>query len=169
MDSDLAFLFESGGDYYVAFSLNVGYIAFEQLPEPIDPAFVPELLVVNFDGSDDAAWVKIDRSLAAGADVYAFYFLDENCGVEDAGTDEAPRYEFLDWAGAQHTQGFTCVGAGVFETFAGASSTPGLWEITSTFYEWTAPSLPGFLFGFEDGMEVPEGDPEIAAAGTVNC
>ncbi len=169
MDADLAYLFESGGDYYVAFSLNVGYLAFRQLPEPIDLAFVPELLVVNFDGSDDAAWVKTDRSLASGAEVYAFYFLDEDCQVEDAGTAGVPRYEFLDWGGLQHTQGFTCFGDGVRETFAGASSTPGVWDVTSTFYGWTAPALPGFVLGPQDAIEVPEGDPRATAAGVVDC
>jgi len=169
MDADFAHLFESGGNYFVAFSLNVGYVAFQQLPEPIDPAFVPELLVVNFDGNDDAAWVKIDRSLAAGAEVYAFYFLDESCAVEDAGTAGVPRYEFLDWGGLEHTQGFTCVGDGVFETFAGVSSTPGRWDVTSSFFQWTAPALPGFLAGVEDGLDVPDGDPSIAAAGVVDC
>jgi len=169
MQADAAFLFHSGGAYYVGFSLNVGYTAFRQLPAPSDPGFVAEILVVNFDGDDDAAWVKIDHSLASGADVYAFYFLDEQCQVEDAGTNEAPRHEFLDWAGAQHTQAFSCDGTGVYETLAGVSSIAGMWDITNTYYLWTAPALPGFSFAFQDGIEVPDGDPEIGAAGTVNC
>jgi len=167
-DSDLALLYESGGTHHLAFSLNVGYVATAQLPGASDPSFEPELVVVDFPGGHDAGLVMIDRSLASGAEVYAFYFLDEDCEVADAGTVEVPRYEFLDWAGAQHSQGFTCVDDGVFETMANAGE-GGLWEITDTFFAWTAPAQPGFVFGFQDGMEVPEGDPAIAQAGAVDC
>jgi len=44
-----------------------------------------------------------------------------------------------------------------------------MWDVRDVFYHWTAPAGPGFEFGFEDGVEVPEGDPLIAAAGLVDC
>lgn len=167
MDSDGGFVFSSEGTWYVGFSLNDGYVVVEPLPEPLDAEFVPEAVVWDFDG-DDGLLIKIDRSSAAGAEVYAFYFLDEECGVEDAGTADTERYEFLDWFGADHSQAFTCAADGVFETLA-ARTTGNMWEVRDMFFEWTAPAWPGFIFGFEDGMEVPEGDPAIAAAGMVDC
>ena len=168
MDADGAFVFESGGTWYVGFSLHDGYVVFEPLPAASPPGFVPEASVWDFGSSDDGLLVKIDQSTASGAEVYAFYFLDADCGVEDAGTVEVDRYEFLDWFGASHTQGFRCTADGVFETSAGQTSGT-MWDVRDVFYEWTAPAGPGFTFGFEDGMEVPDGDPAIAAAGAVNC
>ena len=111
---------------------------------------MPEAVVWDFDG-DDGLLIKIDRSSAAGAEVYAFYFLDEECGVEDAGTADTERYEFLDWFGADHSQAFTCAADGVFETLAAHhGGTCGRFGTGSS--EWTAPAWPGFIFGFEDGM-----------------
>jgi hypothetical protein len=169
MDTDVAFLFESGGTTYVAISLNSGFLGYTELPAPSDPGFTPELLVVNFDGGYDAAWVKIDRSLAAGAEVYAFYFLNEDCQVEDAGTVEVPRYEFLDWFGAAHSQGFRCTATGVIETLAGATETAGQWRVTTAVYEWTAPAAPGFVETSRTEAIHPEGSAEVSGAGIVDC
>lgn len=166
MDADGGFVFASGGSWYVGFSLNDGYVVFEPLPSPLDPAFEPDAVVWNFSG-DDGLLVHIDRSGMSGAEVYAFYFLDADCQVEDAGTIDVERFELLDWFGASHTQGFQCTADGVFATSAGQAGT--MWDVRDVFYEWTAPAAPGFVLGFEDGMEVPAGDPAIAAAGDVNC
>jgi hypothetical protein len=168
MDSDGGFVFVSGGTWYVGFSLNDGYVVFEPLPAPLDPGFVPEATVWDFGAHDDGLLVKIDRSLASGAEVYAFYYLDADCAVEDAGTAGTERYEFLDWFGAAHTQAFSCTADGVFETSAGQGS-GSMWDVRDVYFEWTAPDGPGFIFQFEDGMEVPAGDPAIAEAGTVHC
>jgi hypothetical protein len=167
MDADSAFVFQSAGAWYLAFSLDIGYLVFEPLPASSIPGFEPVLLVWDFEG-DDGALVKVDQSTMSGAEVYVWYYLDAGCQVEDAGTIDADPKEFLDWFGASHTQAFACATDGVFETSA-AKTAGTMWDVRDVFYHWTAPAGPGFEFGFEDGVEVPEGDPLIAAAGLVDC
>jgi len=167
MDADSGFVFESGGAWYVGFSLDDGYVVYAPLPTTPMRGFEPAATVWDFDG-DDGLLVHIDRSAMSGAEVYAFYYLDADCGVDDAGTIEVERLEFLDWFGASHTQAFTCTADGVFETSAGQGS-GSMWDVRDVFYEWTAPADPGFVFGFEDGFEVADGDAAITAAGEINC
>lgn len=167
MDADSAYVFQSDGAWYVGFSLDIGYRVFQPLPPASMPGFTPEIVVWDFAG-DDGALVKVDASLMSGAEVYVWYFLDEDCVIEDAGTTDQDPLQFLDWFGASHTEAFACASDGVFHTSAGEGS-GGMWDVRDVFYRWTAPSGPGFEFGFEDGTEVPTGDPLIAEAGTVRC
>jgi hypothetical protein len=170
MEADQAIVFSSGGSWWVALMLWPDGVVMTELPEPVGEGggFVPALhSVQSFGDADDGALVHIDRSGASGADVYAFYFLGQDCAVEDAGTVETDRLEFLHGFGAAHREGLTCAGDGVYETSAGAGD-GGLWDVRSRFYEWD-PEGEGFLFVFEDGMEVPEDDPEALAAGDLDC
>jgi hypothetical protein len=166
MDADSAFVFESAGQWYLGFSLEIGYLVYEPITVDGPPGFAPEVRVWNFAG-DDGAWVKVERSML-GPEVYVWYYLDETCGVEDAGVAGEDPLQWLDWAGANHTQAFACTADGVFKTEA-AESSGGLWELTDTYYEWTAPQGPGFLFGFADAVEVPASDPGVEAAGGIDC
>jgi hypothetical protein len=168
MDSDLGFVFEDATGWYVGFSLDSGYVVYQPLPAPLVADFEPTAAVWDFDG-DDGLLVNTDFSMMSGAAVYRFYFLDHNCAVRAAGTVDSDPYEFLDWFGANHTQAFSCADTGVFETTAAETANPGNWDVRDRFFEWTAPAVPGFEFQFEDGMEVPVGDPAIAAAGMVDC
>jgi hypothetical protein len=167
MDTDLGFVFEGASGWQVGFSLHSGYVVFAPLPEPGMDGFVPSVRVWNFEG-DDGLVVHADRSLMSGADVYLVYFLGEECEVELAGTIDDGPLELLDWFGANHTQAFTCVENGIYVTMASETSS-GSWDVRSRFFEWIAPVAPGFEFGFEDGMEVPPGDPSVDAAGIVDC
>lgn len=166
MDADSAFVFESAGQWYFGISLGIGYVVYEPITVEGPPGFAPEVQVWNFTG-DDGAWVKVERSML-GPEAYIWYYLDEACGIEDAGVAGEDPLQWLDWAGANHTQAFACTEDGVFKTEA-AESTGGLWELTDTFYEWTAPQGPGFLFGFADAVEVPASDPGVTAAGGIAC
>jgi hypothetical protein len=168
MESDGAILFRSAGAWWIGISLHIDYVVFRQLPSSLDPAFVPEITaVVDFGPLDDGALVKIDHSLAGGDTVYAFYFLDSGCDVREAGTTAVPQLEFLVGGGAAHTEGLTCAVDGVFATTAGQGSS-GMWDIRDHFYAWD-PAGSGFTDGFEDGTEVPDGDPAIAQAGLLDC
>lgn len=168
MESDGAILFRSAGAWWIGISLHIDYVVFRQLPSSMDSAFVPEITaVVDFGPLDDGALVKIDHSLAGGDTVYAFYFLDSGCDVREAGTTDVPQLEFLVGGGAAHTEGLTCAVDGVFATTAGQESS-GMWDIRDHFYAWD-PAGSGFTDGFEDGTEVPDGDPAIAQAGLLDC
>jgi hypothetical protein len=166
MDADSAFLFESAGQWYLGFSLHSGYLTFEPIVVSGPPGFAPEISVWNFDG-DDGALVKVERSML-GPEAFIWYFLDQGCAIADAGIAGEDPLQWLDWAGANHTQAFACTADGVFKTEA-AESSGGMWEVTDTFYEWTAPQGPGFLLGFSDAIEVPASDPAVTAAGGIDC
>lgn len=64
-------------------------------------------------------------------------------------------------------EGLSCVEDGVWETTAGDQG-GGLWERLDTFYEWD-PTGTGFIESFTDGFEAPASDPDIEAAGDLDC
>jgi len=168
MESDGAILFLYEGSWWFGFSLHIPYAVFIELPAASFEGFEPEIhSVEDFGDLDDGALVKIDRSTLSGHDVYAFYFLDEDCQVEDAGTATEDRLEFLVGFGAEHREGLSCVEDGVWETTAGDQGV-GLWERLDTFYEWD-PAGTGFIESFTDGFEAPASDPDIQATGDLDC
>ena len=168
MEADAAILFPHDGSWWFGFSLYIDYVVFIELPEPLIDGFEPSIVTVrDFGDHDDAALVHLDRSPLSGHDVYRFFFLDEDCQVEDAGTAGENPLEFLVGFGASHREGFSCTGDGVWETTA-ADQGGGLWERLDTFYEWD-PTGPGFVEGFTDGFEAPATDPDIQAAGDLDC
>jgi hypothetical protein len=143
-------------------------VVFIELPEPSIAGLEPEIhSVQGFGDHDDGALVKIDQSPLSGHEVYRFYFLDGDCQVEDAGTTAEDPLEFIVGFGAAHREGFSCTGDGVWETTAGDQG-GGLWERLDTFYEWD-PTGPGFIESFTDGFEAPATDPDIQAAGDLDC
>jgi hypothetical protein len=167
-DSDGAILFEDAGSYWFGFSLHIDYVVFIELPEPLSPTFEPTIVAVrDFGDADDGVLVHIDRSLASGADVYRFYFLDGACQVEDAGIAGEDPLDFIVGFGAAHREGFSCTNDGVWETTAGDQG-GGVWERLDTFYEWD-PTGTGFVVGPTDGFEAPAGDPDIQSAGDLDC
>ena len=167
MESDGAILFPHDGSWWFGFSLHIDYVVFIELPEPLIDGFEPSILAVrDFGNHDDGVAVHIDRSPLSGHDVYRFYFLDSDCQVEDAGTAAEDPLDFLVGFGAAHREGFSCTDEGVWETTAG--QTGSLWQRLDTFYEWN-PTGPGFIEGFTDGFEAPASDPDIQAAGDLDC
>ena len=168
METDGAILFPHEGSWRFGFSLHIPYAVFIELPEPSFDAFEPEIhSVQDFGNHDDGALVKIDRSLLSGHDIYRFYFLNDDCQVEDAGTATENPLEFIVGFGASHREGFKCTNDGVWETTAGASE-GGMWQRLDTFYEWD-PTGPGFVEAFTDGFEAPASDPDILSAGALDC
>ena len=96
MESDGAILFEQGGSHWFGFSLYIPYVVFIELPEPLIPDFEPSIVAVrDFGDLDDGVLVHIDRSPASGHEVYRWFYLDEDCQVEDAGTADAVPLPFL--------------------------------------------------------------------------
>lgn len=168
MESDGAILFPHEGSWWFGFSLHIPYAVFIELPEPSFETFEPEIhSVESFGDHDDGALVKVDRSPLSGHDVYRFYFLDDACQVEDAGTAAEDPLEFIVGFGASHREGFSCTDDGVWETTAGESG-GGLWQRLDTFYEWD-PAGMGFIESFTDGFEAPASDPDIQNAGDLDC
>lgn len=166
MQADAGFIFEDGGTWFTGFSLNSGYLVYTPLPEPDFAGLEPTIIIASFDG-DDGLLVQTDFSPMAGASVYTFFFLDEGCQVNAAGTASEDPLDFIDWGGAAHTQGFTCFDTGVLVTEAGKFGES--WEIRTTTYGWTAPAGPGFTLLSEEVVTVADGDPAITAAGIVDC
>lgn len=168
MEADQGMVYRSGDAWWVAIGLYPTGILTAPLPEPSDPAFTPTVLsVVDFGALPDGLVVRVDRSLASGAQVYRFYFLADDCTVRWAVTAEESALEFLEWFGPAHRQGFTCVADGVHLTSAGESS-GGLWDVRDRYYHWD-PGGTGFDFILEDGTELAPDDPDTVNAGQVNC
>ncbi len=171
MHADSAFIVQSGSDYLFGFHLYIEYETYIKLPAPTNPGFIPEIVAVRDFGSlDDGVLVHLDQPLLYNGGVYAFFYLDADCHVVEAGTPATNPLEFLVGGGAAHEEGIECTATGVVGKQAGATgaieSDP--WQVTETTYDWD-PAGTGFTEDGVIGYMVPYNDPGMKVSLVENC